>query len=75
MSVIKFSNDDEAIKFANNSLYGLGAGVITQNIERYIKFANELRCGTIFVNCYNIFDSCLPFGGFKNSGMGREMGQ
>jgi aldehyde dehydrogenase (NAD+) len=75
MSILKFSDYDEVIKRANSSCYGLGAGVVTNSIELYQKLANGLRAGTVYVNCYDVFDCNTPFGGFKDSGMGRELGE
>lgn len=75
MSILKFKTIDEAIQRANNSNYGLGAGVCTKNIETAIKITNALRVGTVYVNSYDIFDSTTPFGGFKDSGVGRELGE
>jgi phenylacetaldehyde dehydrogenase len=66
--------DDELIRRANDTVYGLAAGLWTTNIKRAHRIANELRAGTVWVNCYNIFDAALPFGGYKQSGWGREMG-
>ena len=53
------------IKRANASDYGLGAGVVTKDVNNYIKIANGLRVGTVYVNCYNVFDANVPFGGYK----------
>lgn len=75
MSIMKFKSTDEVIKRANNSEYGLGAGVVTKNIENAIKISNGLRTGTVYVNCYNVFDANTPFGGYKDSGIGRELGE
>src|ERR1700723_3181444 len=66
--------DDELIRRANDTVYGLAAGVWTSNIKRAHRIANQLRAGTVWVNCYNIFDASMPFGGYKQSGWGREMG-
>jgi len=66
--------DEELIRRANDTVYGLAAGVWTTNIKRAHRIANELRAGTVWVNCYNIFDAAMPFGGYKQSGWGREMG-
>ncbi len=66
--------DDELIRRANDTVYGLAAGLWTTNIRRAHRIANELRAGTVWVNCYNIFDAAMPFGGYKQSGWGREMG-
>jgi aldehyde dehydrogenase (NAD+) len=75
MSLFKFKNLDEVIERANKSSYGLGAGIVTKSIENAIKFSNGVRAGTIYVNCYDAFDSTTTFGGFKNSGIGRELGE
>lgn len=53
---------------------GLAAGIWTKDIGRAHRIGNQLRVGTVWVNCYNIFDAALPFGGYKQSGWGREMG-
>src|ERR1700723_2265311 len=66
--------DDELIRRANDTVYGLAAGLWTSNIKRAHRIANQLRAGTVWVNCYNIFDASMPFGGYKQSGWGREMG-
>jgi len=66
--------DEELLRRANDTVYGLAAGLWTTNIKRAHRIANELRAGTVWVNCYNIFDAALPFGGYKQSGWGREMG-
>ena len=75
MSILKFKNVDEVIERANNSHYGLAAGVVTKNIETAIKLSNGIRAGTVYVNCYDVFDANTPFGGFKDSGLGRELGE
>lgn len=75
MSILKFKDVDEVIQRANNSNYGLGAGLVTKNVETAIKVSNALRAGTVYVNCYDIFDANTPFGGFKDSGVGRELGE
>lgn len=75
MSIIKFKDIDEVIELANNTMYGLAAGVWTQDITKAHAIANNVRAGTVWVNCYHIFDAAAPFGGFKQSGMGRELGE
>jgi aldehyde dehydrogenase (NAD+) len=75
MSIMKFKDIDEVIERANNSNYGLGAGVVTKSLDNAIKLSNGIRAGTIYVNCYDIFDANTPFGGFKDSGVGRELGE
>jgi aldehyde dehydrogenase (NAD+) len=75
VAIMKFKTVDEVIKRANYSSYGLGAGIVTKSLDNAIKISNALRSGTVWVNCYNAFDSNTPFGGFKNSGIGRELGE
>jgi aldehyde dehydrogenase (NAD+) len=75
MSVIAFKDVDEAITRANNTDYGLAAGVWTSDIKKAHAVANGVRAGTIWVNCYHVLDTRAPFGGFKQSGMGRELGE
>ena len=69
-----FTDLDRLVAEANNSEYGLAAGVWTRDISKAHRLANKLRAGTVFINCYNVFDAALPFGGYKQSGWGREMG-
>jgi aldehyde dehydrogenase (NAD+) len=75
MSVIKFKDIDEVIQRANNTMYGLAAAVWTQDITKAHAIANNVRAGTVWVNCYDVFDAAAPFGGFKQSGIGRELGE
>ena len=75
MSIMKFKTVDEVIERANKSCYGLGAGVVTKSIDNAIKISNGIRTGTVYVNCYDVFDANTPFGGFKDSGVGRELGE
>ena len=72
--VLKFKTIDEVIERANKTAYGLAAGVVTSNIESAHKITNALRAGTVWINCYDIGDVHTPFGGYKNSGIGRELG-
>lgn len=72
--VTKFKTTDEAIALANDSEYGLAAGIHSENINTVQYVANKLKAGTVWVNTYNDFHYAVPFGGFKQSGMGREMG-
>ena len=74
-SILKFKDVDEVIERANNTNYGLGAGVVTKNIETALKVVNGIRAGTVYVNCYDVFSESLPFGGYKESGVGRELGE
>jgi len=69
-----FTKVEELIPRANQTEYGLAAGVWTRDISKAHRIAAALKAGTVWVNCYNIFDSALPFGGYKQSGWGREMG-
>jgi phenylacetaldehyde dehydrogenase len=66
---------DRIVKRANDTVYGLAASVWTQNLSLAHKVARALRAGTVWVNCHNVFDASLPFGGYKQSGWGREMGE
>lgn len=75
MSIIKFKTVEEVIKRANNTMYGLAAGVVTKNIDNAIEISNGLRAGLIFVNNWMSVGPNTPVGGFKNSGLGRELGQ
>ncbi|MDB5389499.1 MAG: puuC, partial [Planctomycetaceae bacterium] len=74
MSVLPFKTVDEVIERANNTFYGLAAAVWTRDVGKAHKFAHSVRAGTVWVNCYDVFDAAAPFGGFKMSGIGRELG-
>ena len=74
LSVIRFKDEDEAVEIANDILYGLAAGVWTENIGRAITVANRLQAGTVWVNTYRAVSYMSPFGGYKRSGLGRENG-
>ncbi|CAG9327519.1 unnamed protein product [Blepharisma stoltei] len=73
MSILKFKTIDEVIKRANDTKYGLGAGVQTTSLEKAIKIVNGVRAGSVYVNCYDYTTENTPFGGFKQSGVGREV--
>ncbi len=75
LSVMKFRDTDEVIQRANRSDYGLAAAVWTKDIEKAMRISNSVRAGTVWVNCYDVFDAAAPFGGFKQSGIGRELGE
>ncbi|HET7656983.1 MAG TPA: aldehyde dehydrogenase family protein [Bacillales bacterium] len=74
VAAMPFEDLDEVIERANDSLYGLAAGLWTENVRNAHYVANRLRAGTVWVNCYNVFNAASPFGGYKQSGFGREMG-
>jgi aldehyde dehydrogenase (NAD+) len=74
VAAMPFDDLDDVINRANNSEYGLAAGLWTQDVKKAHYVANELKAGTVWVNCYNAFDAASPFGGYKQSGIGREMG-
>jgi aldehyde dehydrogenase (NAD+) len=75
MSIIKFKNIDEVVQRANNTIYGLAAAVWTKDISKAHAIAHSLLAGTVWINCYDVFNAAAPFGGFKQSGMGRELGE
>lgn len=75
MSLIPFDTEEEAISMANNSLFGLGSGVFTQNIARAHRVSDRIRSGICWVNTYRAISPIAPFGGFNQSGYGREAGQ
>jgi acyl-CoA reductase-like NAD-dependent aldehyde dehydrogenase len=74
LSIIRFDEDDEAIAIANDIAFGLAAGIWTQSINRAIKVSNAIRAGTVWVNTYRAVSFMSPFGGYKQSGLGRENG-
>ncbi len=74
VAAMPFDDIDDLIAKANDSDYGLAAGVWTQDIKKAHYLAHRIKAGTVWVNCYNVFDAASPFGGYKQSGIGREMG-
>lgn len=75
LSIIPFDDEEDAIEIANDSPYGLAAGVWTSNLSRTLRMAREIRAGQIWVNTYRSLAVQAPFGGFKESGFGREKGE
>ncbi|KAM3303935.1 benzaldehyde dehydrogenase, mitochondrial-like isoform X1 [Capsicum chacoense] len=71
-TILKFKDFNEVVQRANNSRYGLAAGVFTQNIDTANTLARALKVGTVWINCFDVFDAAIPFGGYKMSGQGRE---
>jgi betaine-aldehyde dehydrogenase len=74
-SVISFDNDEDLIRQANETIYGLSAGIWTRDITRAHRFAKAVKAGVVWINTYNMFNAASPFGGYKQSGYGREMGR
>jgi aldehyde dehydrogenase (NAD+) len=75
LSVLKFKNVDDIIRRSNDTNFGLAAAVWTRDIAKAHRFAKGVRAGTVWINCYDVFDAAAPFGGFKQSGLGRELGE
>jgi aldehyde dehydrogenase (NAD+) len=75
LSVLRFEDLDEVIQRGNQTFYGLAAAVWTRDVAKAHRFARSVRAGTVWVNCYDVLDTAAPFGGFKMSGIGRELGQ
>ncbi|XP_033749615.1 retinal dehydrogenase 1-like [Pecten maximus] len=75
MQVIKFKTMDEVIKRANTTHYGLAAAICTKDIDKVMTYSSQVKAGTVWVNSFNVFGAQCPFGGFKMSGIGRELGE
>jgi aldehyde dehydrogenase (NAD+) len=75
MTIMKFNDIEEVVERANRTEYGLAAAVWTRDVGKAHAIANRVRAGTVWVNCYDVFDAAAPFGGFKQSGIGRELGE
>lgn len=73
--VIKFKDEDDVLRQANDTVYGLAAAVFTKDLNKAIRTANRLKAGTVWVNCVNHLHAAVPFGGYKQSGIGRELGE
>ncbi|KAK3440029.1 hypothetical protein EUGRSUZ_B00357 [Eucalyptus grandis] len=73
-SILKFKDLDEVVRRANSTRYGLAAGVFTKDIDVANALSRALRVGTVWINCFDVFDAAIPFGGYKMSGIGREKG-
>jgi len=74
-AIAKFKTEEDVIKMGNDTTYGLAAAVHTKDLNTAIRVSNEIKAGTVWVNCYNMLHHQLPFGGFKESGIGRELGE
>lgn len=75
MQIMKFKGMESLISRAHDTVYGLAAAVFTKDLEKAIYLSNSLRAGTVWVNCYDVFDASAPFGGYQMSGNGRELGE
>jgi phenylacetaldehyde dehydrogenase len=74
VTAIPFKRENDLVPVANDTVYGLASGIWTRDLSKAHRVAARLRAGTVWINCYNVFDAALPFGGYKQSGWGREMG-
>jgi len=74
LAAMPFDSPEEVVRLSNDTSYGLAAAIWTKDVSRAHKLAAKMRAGTVWVNCYNALDAALPFGGYKESGWGREMG-
>jgi aldehyde dehydrogenase (NAD+) len=74
-AIIKFKDEAEVVEMANNTIYGLAAHIFTENVSRSIRVAHALEAGTVWVNCSQTVERGVPFGGYKQSGIGRELGE
>jgi aldehyde dehydrogenase (NAD+)/phenylacetaldehyde dehydrogenase len=75
LAVLPFDDFDHAVRLGNQSMYGLAAGIWTKDIQKAHRTARAIRAGTVWINSYNFYDSGAPFGGFKASGFGRDLGR
>ncbi len=74
LTILKFDSDDEAIRLANDNIYGLAASIWTRDISRALRYSDRLDAGTVWINNHDIVDSSMPCGGFRQSGFGKDMG-
>ena len=74
VTAIPFKSTDEVVAQAHDTIYGLAAGIWTRDVSKAHRMAEQLQAGTVWINCYNVFDAAMPFGGYHQSGWGREMG-
>ena len=74
-AIAKFSTEEDVIKLGNDSMYGLASAVHTRDLNTALRVSNALKAGTVWVNCYNMINHQIPFGGYKQSGIGRELGK
>ena len=75
LAVMTFADEEEAIRIANESVYGLAGAVWTTNVKRAHRLAQRIQAGTLWINTYHPLDPASPFGGYKQSGIGRELGR
>ncbi|MEE2904147.1 MAG: aldehyde dehydrogenase family protein [Myxococcota bacterium] len=75
LAIIRFKDDDDALQIANDTEYGMASAIWTQDINRIQRFTRDLRCGTVWTNCYGVLDPAIPFGGIGLSGYSREFGE
>ena len=69
-----FDDLDEIARMANDTIYGLAASIWTKDVSKVFRLSGKIRAGTVWVNCHNVLDPTMPFGGYKQSGWGRELG-
>ena len=74
MPAVRFGSEQEAVEIANNTIYGLVSAVWTRDIKLAHRVASDIKAGSVWINTYNGFDSASPFGGYKQSGFGRDLG-